>query len=149
MSMNWTPHITVASVLERDDKFLFVEEKVAGQIVLNQPAGHWEQGETLLEATVRETIEETAWQYQPTYVTGIYQWRHPVTTATYLRFCFTGNLIEHLDNRQLDTGIVQAIWLTKVQLKDRLQDHRSPLVQQCVDDYLNGQRFDLSILQSY
>jgi ADP-ribose pyrophosphatase YjhB (NUDIX family) len=146
--MNWSPHITVAAVLERDNKFLFVEEKVHGQLVINQPAGHWEQGETLLDATVRETLEETAWHYEPTSITGIYQWRHPQTADTYLRFCFTGKLIEHDAHRVLDTDIEQAVWLTHEELKLRHKQHRSSMVQLCIEDYLKGQRFDLSILQS-
>lgn len=145
--MKWSPHITVASVLERDNQFLLVEEKINGQLVLNQPAGHWENGENLLEATVRETLEETAWHYQPTHVTGIYQWIHPVSSETYLRFCFTGKLLDCDPNRELDEGIERAIWLTQDQLRQRKPDHRSPLVQQCVNDYLNGNRFALSLFQ--
>lgn len=148
ITMKWSPHITVASVLERNKTFLIVEERVHGKLVLNQPAGHWEQGETLLDAAVRETLEETAWQYEPTHVTGIYQWQDPESAETYLRFCFTGKLIEHDQSRELDTGIEKAIWLDKKELITRHKDHRSPLVQQCIDDYLRGQRFDLSILQA-
>ena len=147
MMMNWSPHITVAAVLERNNAFLFVEERVDGQLVLNQPAGHWEQNETLLEATIRETLEETAWRYEPSHLTGIYQWQHPKSAETYLRFCFTGRLIEHEISRKLDSGIEKAIWLGQQELIARQKEHRSPMVQQCLDDYLNGQRFDLSILQ--
>lgn len=145
--MKWSPHITVAAILEQDNKFLLVEERVHGRLVLNQPAGHWEQGESLLDATIRETLEETAWLYEPTHIIGIYQWRHPASNKTYLRFCFTGNLIGHDADRELDTGIEQAIWLTQDELVVRHKDHRSPMVQQCIEDYQSGQRFDLSILQ--
>ena len=143
--MNWSPHITVACVLERSSQFLLIEEKVDGQLVLNQPAGHWEQNETLLQATVRETLEEAAWHYTPTHLTGIYQWQHPASGETYLRFCFTGELLEQDKDRQLDEGIERAIWLTYDQLKQRKNMHRSPLVQKCVDDYLKGQRFELTL----
>ena len=146
--MNWSPHITVAAVLERNNEFLLVEERIHGQLVLNQPAGHWEQGETLLDATRRETLEETAWRYEPTHLIGIYQWQHPESSETYLRFSFTGKLIGHDITRKLDTGIERAIWLDREALIARGKDHRSPLVQQCIDDYLTGQRFDLSILVS-
>jgi NADH pyrophosphatase NudC (nudix superfamily) len=145
--MNWSPHITVASVLERNSEFLLVEENVDGQLVLNQPAGHWENGESLIEATVRETLEETAWHYQPTHITGIYQWTHPVSSETYLRFCFTGTLLERDHGRQLDKGIERAVWLTHDQMQLRSQDHRSPLVLKCVNDYLSGKRFELSMFQ--
>ena len=146
--MNWTPHVTVACVLQRDHKFLLVEERIDGQLVLNQPAGHWEQGETLIEASVRETLEETAWRYQPSYLTGIYQWQHPETVETYLRFCFTGELLAHDPQRKLDKEIEQVVWLDEEQLKARADEHRSPLVQQCIDDYIDGQRFELSLIQA-
>ena len=146
--MNWSPHVTVACVLEHSGQFLLIEEMVDGQLVLNQPAGHWEQNETLLQATVRETLEEAAWHYTPTHLTGIYHWQHPATEVTYLRFCFTGKLLGQEKERQLDTGIEQAVWLTYAQLMQRSNMHRSPLVKQCVDDYLKGQRFDLSLFGS-
>ena len=146
--MNWSPHITVAAILERNNQFLFVEERVNGALVLNQPAGHWEQGETLLDASIRETLEETAWHYQPSYITGIYQWLHPETKETFLRFCFTGELQEHEAQRKLDDDIERAVWLSYDQLSARHKNHRSPLVQQCLNDYIKGQRFDLSLFQT-
>lgn len=146
--MDWSPHITVASILEREHQFLFVEERINDALVLNQPAGHWEQGETLLDASIRETLEETAWHYQPSHITGIYQWLHPETKETFLRFCFTGELEKHETHRELDEVIEQAVWLSYEQLMARHKQHRSPLVQQCIDDYLKGQRFDLSLLQT-
>jgi ADP-ribose pyrophosphatase YjhB (NUDIX family) len=146
--MEWSPHITVATVVERNNQFLFVEESIQGSVVINQPAGHWEQGESLIEATIRETLEETAWHYQPSYLIGIYQWMHPHSRETYLRFCFTGDLITHDVHRPLDKDIERAIWLDYQQLVERNKDHRSPLVLRCVEDYINGQRFDLNLLQS-
>ena len=146
--MTWIPHVTVACVLQREHKFLLVEERINGQLVLNQPAGHWEQGETLLEASVRETLEETAWRYQPSYLTGIYQWQHPGSGETYLRFCFTGELLEFDSQRKLDKEIEQVVWLDEEQLKNRIVEHRSPLVQQCIDDYIKDQRFELSIIHA-
>jgi 8-oxo-dGTP pyrophosphatase MutT (NUDIX family) len=145
--MNWSPHITVASVLEQNQTFLFVEEKIDGQLVLNQPAGHWEQGESILEASIRETLEETAWHYRPTHLVGIYQWTHPQSSQTYLRFCLTGELLEHEPQRKLDVGILRAVWLSHEELINRSVQHRSPLVRQCLDDYINGKRFDISLLQ--
>ena len=146
--MDWSPHITVAAILERDQQFLFVEERINDVLTLNQPAGHWERGETILDASIRETLEETAWHYQPSHLTGIYQWLQPETKETFLRFCFTGKLQEHESQRKLDADIEQAIWLTYDQLTMRQKQHRSPLVQQCLDDYIKGQRFDLSLFQT-
>ena len=146
--MNWSPHITVAAVLEREQHFLLVEERINRQLVLNQPAGHWEQGESLLDASIRETLEETAWHYQPSHLVGVYQWLHPENKETYLRFCFCGELLEHDPGRSLDKEIEQAVWLDYDQLSARQQQHRSPLVLKCIDDYLRGQRFDLSVFQN-
>lgn len=146
--MRWSPHVTVATILEQDNKFLFVEELIGGQKVINQPAGHWEQGETLLEASIRETLEETAWLYNPEYLTGIYQWKHPQNHDTFLRFCFTGNLVKHDKMQILDKEILQAVWLDQDDLNKRRAELRSPLVQACLDDYCSGKRYDLSILQN-
>ena len=146
--MKWSPHITVASVLEREKQFLFVEERIDGRLVLNQPAGHWEQGESIVQASIRETLEETAWHYKPSYLIGIYHWIHPGSKETYLRFCFAGDLLNYEPDRHLDDGIEQAIWLDYQQLDERNNDHRSPLVMQCVNDYIKGQRFELTLLQN-
>lgn len=144
--MNWPIHVTVAAVVERDGRFLLVQESVAGQSVINQPAGHLEQHETLLEAVRRETLEETAWHFEPTALVGIYRWVHPKGN-TYLRFCFTGNLLEEEKGRDLDQGIEQAIWLNYEELQQRAQALRSPMVMQCIADYRAGVRLDLATIK--
>lgn len=144
--MKWTPHITVAAVLERDQQFLFVQENIAGKRVINQPAGHLEDNETILQATSREVLEETGWHYQPTSLVGIYHWKSPVDNETFIRFCFTGNLIEHDSDRKLDNVIEQVLWLSENELLQRAHEMRSPLVVRCIEDYLSGSRIDLSAI---
>ncbi len=145
--MQWPPHITVAAVIERQDRFLVVEEETDEGRVFNQPAGHWEPGESLIDAVIRETREETAWRFRPLGVVGIYQWRVPRTGTTYLRFCFHGEVDEPRVERPLDTGILRAVWLSRQDL-EREQRLRSPMVLRCIDDYLAGHRFPLEILHA-
>ena len=144
--MVWKPDVTVAAVAERDGRFLFVEERASGRVVVNQPAGHLEDGETLLEAVVRETLEETAWQFQPTAVVGVYVWRPEHQSRTFLRIAFAGELGDHDPVRPLDHGILRTRWLTRDQLAEPRLRLRSPLVTQCVDDYLAGVRHPLSLI---
>lgn len=144
--MSWTPHLTVAAVIEQDDRFLFVEEYINGDLVLNQPAGHVEPGESFVDAVVREVLEETAWEFEPETLVGIYRWPLPGTTDTFFRFCFSGKAVRHHVGRQLDEGIVRAPWLTAAELAAQPQRHRSPLVARCMDDYLAGARFPLTLL---
>ena len=106
--MSWPLHVTVAAVVEREGRFLLVQESVGGNSVINQPAGHLEQHESLLQAVVRETLEETAWQFEPNALVGIYRWIHP-KGDTFLRFCFTGNLLQEEKHRTLDHGIEQVL----------------------------------------
>jgi 8-oxo-dGTP pyrophosphatase MutT (NUDIX family) len=134
------PEITVAAVTEDDGRFLVVEERINQQLVLNQPAGHVEHGETLLEAVVREAREETAWLFQPLALIGTYLWRNPLNGRFTLRFAFTGTVSDHKPQQPLDTGIVTTHWLTREQLIERELRLRSPLVLRCVDDYLSGIR---------
>jgi len=143
--MNDRAHITVAAVIERDGRFLLVEERSGGRIVYNQPAGHVEPGESLLEAVVRETREETAWGFQPTALSGIYQWTNPQTRSSYLRFCFMGTCHDHDPHQSLDTGIIRAWWLTRDEITARAQQHRSPLVLRCIDDYQAGKCYPLEL----
>lgn len=138
-------HITVAAVIEREGRFLLVEEHSGGRIVFNQPAGHLEQGETLLEAVSRETLEETAWRFQPTALSGIYQWTSPENHNTYLRFCFTGVCDGHDPHQSLDTGIIRTWWLTPDDIMACMKQHRSPLVLRCIDDYRAGKRYPLEL----
>jgi 8-oxo-dGTP pyrophosphatase MutT (NUDIX family) len=144
--MVWKPDVTVAAIAERDGQFLFVEERASGRVVINQPAGHLEEGETFLEAVVRETLEETAWSFEPTGVVGIYVWRPENQPRTFLRVAFAGELGEHDPSRPLDRGILRTRWLTRQQLCEPRVRLRSPLVTQCVDDYLAGVRYPLSLI---
>jgi len=145
----WKPNVTVAAVIERDGKFLLVEEETDGGVRFNQPAGHLDPDESLVEACVRETLEESAWHFTPTALVGIYQWPRPQGDVTYLRFAFAGQLGEHESGRILDTGILQALWLTQEEIRARQERHRSPLVQQCIDDYLAGRCFPLDLIRHY
>ena len=144
--MVWKPDVTVAAVAERDGRFLFVEERASGRVVINQPAGHLEDGETLLDAVVRETLEETAWSFVPTAVVGVYVWRPEHQSRTFLRIAFAGELGDHDPARPLDRGILRTRWLTREQLTESRLRLRSPLVTQCVADYLSGTRYPLSLI---
>src|SRR4051812_41889796 len=142
----WKPSVTVAAVIERDGRFLFVEENIDGRLVLNQPAGHLDPGETLIAACAREVMEETAHGFTPTALVGIYRWYYAPRDVTFLRFCFAGEKGEEEKGRKRDKEIVALHWLTAQELKAKSAMHRSPLVQQCVDDYLAGRRFPLEVL---
>lgn len=144
--MAWAPHVTVATIVERDNRFLLVYELSDGKLVYNQPAGHLEPNETLLEAALRETLEETGWTVELTGVVGINLYDAPSNGITYFRTTFIANAISQDVNRALDTGIIEAVWLTYdeiVALKDQL---RSPMTLQIIDDYLAGKRFPLSVI---
>lgn len=145
--MIWKPNVVVAAVVERDGRFLLVEEEAGGERVLNQPAGHLDDGESLLTAVVRETLEETAWHFRPEALLGVYRWPRPDGGATYLRFAFTGVLVRHEPTRPLDHGIVRTLWLTAEEIRAQRARHRSPQVERCLDDYLAGRRYPLSLLQ--
>jgi len=146
MDMSWKPHVTVAAVVERQDRFLLVEELDAGNRVLNQPAGHLEDGESLLAAVRREVLEETAWQFEPQTIVGIYRWRHPQRRITFLRFTFAGTLLAHDSGRQLDPDIEQVIWMSHAGIRAQTDSLRSPLVLRSVDDYLAGKSWPLDLL---
>jgi 8-oxo-dGTP pyrophosphatase MutT (NUDIX family) len=144
--MVWKPDVTVAAVAERDGRFLLVEERASGRVVLNQPAGHLEDGETFLDAVVRETLEETAWDFRPRAIVGVYVWRPEHLSRTFLRIAFCGELLAHHPARNLDHGILQTRWLTRDDILEPRTRLRSPLVLQCVDDYLAGTRHPLSLI---
>lgn len=143
--MVWKPHATVAAVIERDDTFLMVEELIDGETVINQPAGHLDDDESLIEAVIREVQEETAWTFKPAGVLGIYRWRHPTKGHTHMRTTFFGEATDHNPNQPLDSPIIKAQWYTLDQLRNN-EKLRSPMVLRCIDDYLNGQRHPLALL---
>jgi 8-oxo-dGTP pyrophosphatase MutT (NUDIX family) len=134
------PEITVAAVTETDGRFLVVEERINRRLVINQPAGHVEPGETLLEAVVREVREETAWLFTARELVGVYLWRSPDTGRMTKRFTFTGAVADHRPDQALDDGIIATHWLTQAELKGREPQLRSPLVLRCIEDYLAGRR---------
>ena len=135
-----TPDITVAAVTETDGRFLVVEERINRRLVFNQPAGHVEHGETLLEAVVREVREETAWGFEPEALLGVYIWENPASGRSYMRFAFTGKVMNHDSQQPLDRGIVSTHWLSRDDLRLREPRLRSPLVLRCIEDYLGGTR---------
>ena len=139
-------HVTVATVVERDGRFLFVEEHVSGSTVINQPAGHWEAGETLAEAAVRETLEETGWRVQIKSLLGLYEYHPPDLPYGFLRVAFCAEPLSHDASRKLDEGIERAVWLTPQQLASEAGRHRSPMVQRCVVDALAGQQLPLAAI---
>ncbi|GAA4808432.1 NUDIX hydrolase [Marinicella pacifica] len=145
---DWLPRVTVATIVERDGRFLMVEENVHGEIKINQPAGHLEPGETLPEAAVRETLEETAWQIQIDYLVEFSQW----TSASgnhYLRSCFAGRAIQLMPNQILDEGIIRALWMTRDEVAAHHNRLRSPLVLHHIDHYINGKQTPLDIFSYY
>ena len=144
--MTWRPDLTVAAIVQRQDRFLIVEERIGGLLVLNQPAGHVEDGESILAAATRETLEETAWHFTPQHLLGVYLWRDEASGRSFLRFAITGEVLHHEPERALDDGIVAAHWLSRDELLAQSARLRSPLVLRCIDDHLAGQRHDLQAL---
>jgi len=142
----WKPHATVAAIIERDKRFLIVEEMSAGKTVYNQPAGHLDPGESLITAAIRETQEETAWQFTPEYISGIYRWDQNATDRCFLRVAFVGTCKNHDKDQSLDNGIIRAIWLTRDELAKNTDKLRSPMVLRCIDDYLDGKKYPLDLL---
>ena len=145
--MTWLPHITVATIVEDNGKFLMVEELKGGRAVLNQPAGHLDPNETLTEAAVRETLEETGWDVEATGIVGIYLYTAPSNGVTYQRVCFIAKALRHHPEYQLDEGILRARWLTRDELMAVRDDWRSELIIRCIDDYLAGQRHSLELIR--
>lgn len=146
--MVWKPHVTVAAVIEQQQRFLLVEEKTANGLEFNQPAGHLEENESLLAAVKREVYEETAWQFEPQAIISVQLWRKAPTSTTFLRICFSGTCHSHNPSQGLDEGIVATHWLTRAEVAAREQVLRSPLVLNCIDDYLLGQRYPLALVRS-
>ena len=146
--MIWKPSVTVAAVIERGGRFLLVEERIDGRRVLNQPAGHLDPGESLVAACRREVLEETAHDFEPRALIGVYRWYYAPQDVTFLRFCFAGDAGALHKDRKLDEGIIAAHWLTPVELAVRKGDHRSPLVAKCVADFLAGRRYPLDLFSA-
>ena len=144
----WQPDVTVATVVERDGRLLMVEERVGGKLVYNQPAGHLEPDESILQAAIRETLEETGWKVSLTAFIGAYQWKAPETGRQYLRMAFAAEPLQHDAGRTLDEGIVAAHWMLPSEIDALTDRHRSPLVARVIADYLNGSRHPLNLLQS-
>ena len=145
--MRWQPYVTVAAVIADNDKFLLVEEKINGKICYNQPAGHWEPGETLIEAIKREVLEETGWKFTPTNLVQIYQWSPNIAQEkTFLRFTFTGHMVDCEYPIPLDQKIIRTHWFGYKEITNLIAQHRSPQVIRSIDDYLSGKRFSLDIL---
>lgn len=147
--MIWTPHATVATLVEKDGRFLFVEELVDGRQLLNQPAGHVDEREPLQTAALRETLEETGWEVEITHLVGIYTYTPPQNQITYYRFCYAARPLRQVPDAQLDTGIIGPVWLSLEELKARQAEWRSPLVLKCVEDYLAGRRFPLDLVYEH
>jgi 8-oxo-dGTP pyrophosphatase MutT (NUDIX family) len=141
------PELTVAAVIERDGRFMFVEERIHGRLQINQPAGHVEPGETLLAAVCRETLEETAWTFLPESMVGVYLWGRGPGQRTFLRVAFAGRCDRHDEHRMLDTGIERVIWLDRNELIARTAQLRSPMVLRAVDDYLAGTRYPVDLIR--
>ena len=152
MSSIWKPSVTVAAIIERDQRFLLVEEQTAEGIKFNQPAGHLDPGESLVAAAAREALEETAHEFLPDTLVGVYLSRYQSSRmnedVTYLRFAFTGTL-GALHDRPLDDGILRTVWMSYQEIMATQERHRSPLVLKCVEDYLAGQRFPLSVIHTH
>ncbi len=152
MSEVWKPSVTVAAIIERDGRFLLVEEETSDGVRFNQPAGHLDPNESLIDAVARETMEEAAHEFTPTALIGMYMSRYLSSRTgrqvTYLRFAFAGELGRALD-RPLDHGILRTVWMTREEMLECEEKHRSPLVLRCVDDYLAGKRAPLSLIYTH
>ena len=148
MNRVWKPNVTVAAVVERDGRFLLVEEETEDGLRFNQPAGHLDEGESLVAACAREALEETAWGFTPTALVGIYQWPRPQGDITYLRFAFAGDLGAHEAERALDAGIQRAVWMTPDEIRAERARHRSPLVMRCIDDHRAGRAHPLELIEA-
>ncbi len=147
--MVWKPHVTVAAVIEQDNRFLLVEEETPRGLQFNQPAGHFEKDEDLIAAIKREVNEETAWHFEPEHLISVQLWRRNPEFPTFLRLCFSGHCHSHNPTQQLDDGIVATHWLTRDEIAAEQHRLRSPLVLISVDEYLSGHRFPLSLIKSF
>lgn len=146
MTDQWYPHLTVATIIEKDGKFLIVKEVSDGKVVLNQPAGHLDENETLFEAAVRETLEETAWHVKIESLVGFYLFTSATNNITYFRALFAATALEQEPNYTLDDGILEAQWLSLEEIRQQQAILRSPMVLTCIEDYLAGKRLSLDYI---
>jgi len=150
----WTPHATVATIVEKDGKFLLVEERrlINGQgefgIVYNQPAGHVDEGESIMAAAIRETLEETRWQVKLKHLVGIYIFTAPANGITYHRYCFAAEALMHQAESELDDGILDAKWFSWEEIQT-LNNLRSPLVKRCLQDHIDGKQYPLDLIYEH
>lgn len=147
--MTWKPNVTVATVIEQKGKYLLVEEQTTHGILFNQPAGHLEPNESIVNGAIRETLEETGYTFTPQWLLGIYRWHSLLNDTTYLRFAFSGTVVCHDPDRKLDEGIVRAVWFNTNEIYELVRLHRSPLVIKCIEDHLAGKHYPLEILTHY
>jgi ADP-ribose pyrophosphatase YjhB (NUDIX family) len=152
MQIRWKPSVTVAAIIERDGRFMLVEEHTAEGLKLNNPAGHLDPGESLADGCAREALEETTHHFTPTALVGVYMSRMQRESTgedvTYLRFAFCGDLGDVQAGATLDHGIVRTLWMTPEEIRDSAARHRSPLLLRCLQDYLAGQRWPLSMVHT-
>jgi ADP-ribose pyrophosphatase YjhB (NUDIX family) len=150
MDNRWKPSVTVAAVIERDGRFLLVEEETSDGLMLNNPAGHLDPGESPEQGCAREALEETAHRFEPTHLVGVYLSRARKAATgedfTYVRFAFCGQLGERVAGRALDHGIVRTLWMTPEEIRASRDRHRSPLLVRCMEDYVAGARHPLSVV---
>ncbi len=145
--MQWKPHATVAAIVVQHDKFLLVEETTDRGNRFNQPAGHLEDNETIIDAVIRETLEESAYTFTPESLLGIYHWKHEHNDTTYLRFAFIGSVSNHQPDLALDNGIIRAVWMSLDEILSQARLMRSPQVITCIKDYLSGKRYPLEVIK--
>ena len=147
--MIWKPNVTVAAVINKNDKYLLVEEQTKSGVLFNQPAGHLEPNESIIQGAIRETLEETGYTFRPQWLLGIYNWHSLVNDTTFLRFAFFGTADCYDHNRELDESIVRAAWFNTNEIYELVHRHRSPLVIKCIEDHLAGKQYPLEILTHY
>jgi ADP-ribose pyrophosphatase YjhB (NUDIX family) len=142
----WKPNATVAAIVEQNNQFLLIEEETERGNRFNQPAGHLEDGETLIQAVIRETLEESAYEFTPQALLGIYHCKHAHNNITYLRFSFIGKIGMHYPNQALDKGIIRAVWMSVEEIREKQALMRSNQVLTCIEDYLTGKRYPLEVI---
>lgn len=152
MDTRWKPNVTVAAIIEREGRYLLIEEHTPEGLRLNNPAGHLDPAESPIQACAREALEETTHRFEPTHVVGVYlsrfQRERTGEDVTYLRMAFGGILGEAQAGRSLDSGIVRTLWMTPEEVRASRERHRSPLVLRCIEDHLAGQRFPLALIHT-